>query len=293
MRDGATSTVVAVVTAFNPDDELLALVADVVGQVEHLVVVDDGSSDGLNVLDAVVHAGVEVLHQANAGVAAALNRGVEAALARGATAVLTLDQDSRVPMGYVAAAEATWRGAEAAGIPVGLVSAQSYSGHPTPTRGHAGSFARAFDPMQSGTLVPATTYAAVGLYDAGLVIDGVDSEFTVRCLAAGLEPLVGVGCALGHGQGERVPAELAGWRIGRKGASMSYNRHSPERVYSMARNGTLLTRRHLRDQPGWVLRRLTEEAKAHTLRLAFSPDRADLARAAVKGVRDGLRREPD
>ena len=65
----------------------------------------------------------------------------------------------------------------------------------------------------------------------------------------------------------------------------------------MARNGTLLTRRHTRDEPGWVLRRLAEEAKAHTLRLALDPARADLARAALAGVRDGLRgrtgRRPD
>jgi rhamnosyltransferase len=136
--------------------------------------------------------------------------------------------------------------------------------------------------MQSGALVPAATYRDVGCYDEGLVIDAVDSEFTVRCLAAGLEPLVAPGCDLDHGMGERHHAQVLGRDI-------AYNHHSPERVYYMARNGTLVSRRHLRDEPGWVLRRLTEEAKAHALRLALDPDRADLARAAIQGVRDGLR----
>jgi rhamnosyltransferase len=56
----------------------------------------------------------------------------------------------------------------------------------------------------------------------------------------------------------------------------------------MARNGTLLARRYARKEPAWVLRRLVEEGKAHTLRLALSPDRVRLARAALAGLRDGI-----
>jgi rhamnosyltransferase len=57
----------------------------------------------------------------------------------------------------------------------------------------------------------------------------------------------------------------------------------------MARHGTLLVRRYARSKPGWVLRRLAEEATAHTLRLTLDPERPHLARAALAGLRDGLR----
>ncbi len=275
--------VVAVIPAFDPGPGLLRLLDEVSPQVDAVVVVDDGSTTGLDVLaEAATRPALTLLTQTNAGVAAALNAGVRAALDLGADAVLTLDQDSGLPPGYVAAAVATWQAAAARGIPLALVCAASYSGHPTPTRGRRDGFAVAFDPMQSGCLVPATTYREVGDYDAGLVIDAVDSELTARCLAAGLVPLVGPGCDLVHGMGERTS-------VRRFGRELAYNRHSPQRVYYMARNGTLLTRRYARDEPAWVLRRLLEEGTAHTLRLALSPDRRRLVRAALAGLRDGVR----
>ncbi|MEP6648444.1 MAG: glycosyltransferase [Lapillicoccus sp.] len=279
-----TPRVVAVVTAYDPDARLASLVDQVVPQVARVVVVDDGSTSGMGVVKALEdRAQVRVIRQANAGVAAALNAGVRAALAQDhADAVLTLDQDSGLPPAYVARAVQTWQDAVSRRIPVAFVCAASYSGRRTPTRGVVQGYARAFDPMQSGSLVPAATYRDVGCYDEGLVIDAVDSEFTVRCLAAGLEPLVAPGCDLAHGMGERT-------RVHVLGRDLAYNHHAPDRVYYMARNATLLTRWHTRDEPGWVLRRLTEEVKAHTFRLALDPDRADLARAALAGLRDGLR----
>jgi rhamnosyltransferase len=284
--------VVAVITAHDPDHRLAALVEQVTPQVEAVIVVDDGSASGLEDLAALDgRPGIRVIRQPNAGVAAALNAGIRAALTdEGVDAVLTLDQDSGLPPTYVARGVRAWQDALARRIPVAFVCAASYSGRRTPTRGVVQGYARAFDPMQSGSLVPATTYRDVGCYDEGLVIDAVDSEFTVRCLAAGLEPLVAPGCELAHGMGERTPARVLG-------RDVAYNHHSPERVYYMARNATLRTRRHARDEPAWVLRRLAEEAKAHTLRLALDPARADLARAAAAGFRDGLRgrtgRRPD
>ncbi len=273
--------VVAVVTAYDPGPELARLVQDVTPQVDAVVVVDDGSTGGLEVLDGL--RGVRLIRQPNAGVAAALNAGVRTALTdEGADAVLTLDQDSGLPPTYVPRAVRAWQDAVSRVIPVAFVCAASYSGLRTPTRGVVQGYARAFDPMQSGSLVPATTYRDVGCYDEGLVIDAVDSEFTVRCLAAGLQPLVAPGCELTHGMGERTPARVLG-------RDVAYNHHSPERVYYMARNATLISRRHARDEPAWVLRRLAEEAKAHTLRLALDPARADLARAAAAGLRDGLK----
>jgi rhamnosyltransferase len=275
--------VLAVVTAYNPSHQLGRLVEGVAPQVERVIVVDDGSTEGLDVLATLAdRSDTTVERQSNAGVAAALNAGVRAALADEADAVLTLDQDSGAPSTYVTRAVQAWQDAVGRGVPVAFVSAATYSGRRAPTRGAVRGYARAFDPMQSGSLVPGGTYRRVGCYDEGLVIDAVDSEFTVRCLAAGLEPLVAPGCHLEHGMGDRRHAHVLGRDVG-------YNHHSPERVYYMARNGTLVSRRHLRDEPGWVLRRLTEEAKAHTVRLILDPDRADLARAVLQGVRDGLR----
>ncbi len=280
--------VCAVVACFNPGPELLDLVRDLTPQVHEVVLVDDGSTTGTDALAGGERLGAVVHHQANAGIAGALNAGVALARERSAALVLTLDQDSRPAADYVERAVATWRRAAAAGVPLAFVAAESYGSRPAPTDGSVAGFARAFDPMQSGWLVPLTTFDAVGLLETDLVIDAVDSEFTARCRAAGLWPLVGEGCALEHSQGERTPAVILGRTLRRGGRPLAYNRHAPVRVYYLTRNGTLLTRRHLRGQPRWVARRLLEESTAHLLRLLFSPDRALLARAVLAGWRDGF-----
>lgn len=324
--------VVAVIACLDPPVALVEEVREVLRQAGQVVVVDDGSDSATRVFVELEAVGVVVIHQANAGIAAALNTGIRWARGQGADTVLTLDQDSRLGGGYVAAALAALDAARLAGIPVAFVSAESYSGRRAPTDGWATGggastappldsesgyltprarrvnlpdsessapeqatfrgpvrLARAFDPMQSGWVVPLTTFERVGPLEEDLVIDGVDSEFTVRCRAAGLHPVIGPGCVLEHGQGERMPARLLGRPVVVRGAPVAYNRHPPTRVYYMARNGTILTRRHLLGQPRWVLRRLGQEAQAHGLRLAFDPQRGRLVVAVLAGWRDGLR----
>ena len=265
------------------------------GSPGRVVAVDDGSPPGSEAVFAALTAlGVDVVHQPNGGIAAALNAGIER-LRRPAPPkagdgvpvdhVLTLDQDSRLGPGYVVAALAAVAQLEAAGAAYGFVSSASYSGRRAPTDGPvpATALQRAFDPMQSGWLVPLTTLEAVGGLDEALVIDGVDSEFTVRCRVAGLAPVVAPGAALEHGQGERVRGRVLGRPVG------AVNHHSPARVRYMARNGVLLTRRYAAAQPRWVLRRLLVEGAAHLLRLTLDPDRRALATAMLRGVGDGVR----
>lgn len=286
---GRRPVVCAVVACLDPGPELVDTARGVLRQVDALVVVDDGSTSGGEVFDELEMTGAIVVHQRNSGIAGALNAGIAEARRRSRPELLlTLDQDSRPVDDYVARAVAAWQEARRRGVGVAFVSAGSYSGHATPTDGSVAGLARAFDPMQSGWLVPASTFDAVGPFETDLVIDGVDSEFTARCRSVGLDPVVGPGCALEHGQGKRLPAVLFGRRVRARGGDVSYNRHLPVRVFYMTRNGTLITRRHLRGQPRWVLRRLVEEARAHLLRLAFSPDRALLLRAMAAGWREGL-----
>ena len=294
---------VAVIACLDPPAALVDSVREVLLQVDLVVAVDDGSADRTMVFADLEASGATVLHQANAGIAAALNAGIRVAREQGADVILTLDQDSRLGSGYVAAALATLDAAAAGGMAVAFVSAESYSGHRGPTDGWARAgvdpstppgrvvtrLARAFDPMQSGWVVPVSTFDRVGPLEEDLVIDGVDSEFTARCRAAGLDPVIGPGCLLEHGQGERMPARLLGRPVTVHGLPVAYNRHAPSRVYYMARNGTIISRRHLVRQPRWVLRRLVQETQAHGIRLVLDPQRGRLLAAVLAGWRDGLR----
>lgn len=288
----SASSVVAIVASYRPDAELVATVVSLAEQFEHVVIVDDGSpAEFADRLDAIEATGVRVIRRPrNAGIAATLNAGIRAAEESWRPEFfVTFDQDSVPVDDYADRALATFRQARAAGRRVGFVVASSYSGHAVHVRGNVDGFAIAFDPMQSGFVIARQTIQAIGHLDEGLVIDGVDSEYTARARAAGLDVLVGAGCDILHQLGRRDPARLFGRPLRVLGHEISYNYHSPTRVYYIARNGTTLTRRYLLKDPSWVLRRLSEETKAHVLRLAFSPNRRSIAAAMAAGYRDSFR----
>lgn len=282
----------AVIAAYSPPDALVEAVRQLGHQLGHIVVVDDGSpADSAPVFARLAEAGATVVHQGtNQGIAAALNAGIRTATEKWSPDFfLTLDQDSLVNEHYVELAHRTYADALAAGLDVAFVCAASYSGHPVPTIPSQDGFLHAFDPMQSGFMVPATTLARIGPFDEGLFIDGVDSEFTIRARSAKLAVIVGRGCDIEHDLGQRREGTLLGRPVRVGGVALSYNYHSPSRVYYICRNGTILTRRYALKAPRWVARRLLEELKAHLLRFAFSPGRITLLRAAGHGFLDGAR----
>lgn len=293
MIDRDKPRIAAVIAAFNPDEDLLANAAAIRAQVDDLIVVDDGSQAPAapGIFTRLRDQGAKVLVQPhNSGIAAALNRGVEEL---GSTTspefILTFDQDSLPVADYVANALASYNRATAAGRKVGFVCAESFSGHRVPVLGREDSPAEAFDPMQSGFFVPASTFAAIGTFETGFFIDCVDSEFTARARAAGYSVLIGQGCEVGHRLGARLPAKVLGRPLRFKGTGLSFNYYSPFRMYYIVRNGTTLVRRYWRRNPSWILRRLVEETKAQLLRFAFSPDRGKLMIAAWHGFRDSRR----
>jgi rhamnosyltransferase len=284
------SAVVAIIAAYSPAESLVETVIRLFQQLDHVVVVDDGSPpSSAPIFARLQEAGAAVVHQpGNTGIASALNAGLQAADAWRPSYYLTLDQDSRIAGDYVDQALKTYGNAIASGLDVGFICASAYSGHAVPIQASEGGFMHAFDPMQSGFLIPRSTVERLGDFDEGLFIDGVDSEYTMRARAGGLAVLVGEGCTIEHDLGQRQPGLLFGRQVRLRGMDVSYNYHSPSRVYYICRNGTVLTKRYALKSPGWVLRRLSEELKAHVLRFTFSPDRGLLLRAAIRGIRDGF-----
>ncbi|WP_066292697.1 glycosyltransferase [Arthrobacter sp. B6] len=291
MTERENRRVAAVIAAFNPDDDLLGNATAISQQVDELVVVDDASTSSTapEIFEKLREQGIPVFHQpGNSGIAAALNRGI-VELSVAPDFVLTFDQDSLPVKDYVSRALTTYDQASKSGLKVGFVCPESFSGHLVPTQGLSNGFPEAFDPMQSGFVIPSSTLAAIGNFDAGFFIDCVDSEFTARARAAGYHVLVGKGCEVGHHLGARIPAKVWGRPVRLRGFEVSFNYYSPFRMYYIMRNGTTLVRRYWRTSPAWILRRSVEESKAQLLRFSFSPDRKYLAIAAWEGFLDSCR----
>lgn len=307
-----TSTLVAaVVPAFDPPGNLADLVADLRAQTGRVVVVDDGSPDAGTgqVLVACADAGAVVLrHEINSGIAAALNTAVAEARSRWpeVTAILTVDQDSRLGTDHVDRLVAAWRTAVADGLAVALVGPEHVEGLPSMVRrGWSGRSGRqglpgvlpGREPVQSGLLVPTAVLDRVGAFDESLVIDGVDTDFFLRCLDAGGEVVVAPGTTIGHRLGTGHPVRLLGRPVVVAGRPLVLTVSAPLRYYYLSRNRIRLVRRHGRRHTGWAVGQVVGLARHLLLVQTLVPGRRVRARELRHGLRDGLRdvggRRPD
>ncbi|NLA66048.1 MAG: glycosyltransferase, partial [Leucobacter sp.] len=220
-------------------------------QVSRVIVVDDGSGDAAaEVLQQLEQAGHTVLRQpANLGIAAAMNRGMDAALADGAEFVVTFDQDSEVPEGFIDALVDEYDRAVAAGLRVGMVAPEFFSATPQ-TRMAQGTlldlgFLEAYAPIQSGLLMPATVIEALGPQRDDYFIDLVDTEYYLRVRRMGFEAICVPGLVLPHGFGHRLYVHLFGRRLRkRNGRPRMVAVSSPFRYYYRARNRVALNREY-------------------------------------------------
>jgi rhamnosyltransferase len=270
--EGNGPRVVAIVPAYKPGPNLRELVDALAAQVTWTVVVDDGSP---NWPDIPGGAATVVRHDNNRGIAAALNTGIREALTDGqSVALLTVDQDSEVAAGFVQRLLDAWRDAESAGVRVGLVAPQKVTGQPDQRPGRP--------PIQSGQLIPVTTVRYIGYFDERLVIDGVDDDYALRCLDAGLAIVVAPGATLGHRLGDTHSVSMPG-------RTLTLTRSAPFRYYYLTRNRIGLVRRHGRKHPRWAARQVVGVAGHLILVLVFDPQRGGRGREAWRGVRDGLR----
>ena len=283
---GRVPRVAAVVTAFRPGSSLPLVCESVVEQVDVLVVVDDDSpaDDGSTqrLLDACRALGAHVVrHDANEGIGAALNTGTRRAteLLDGEGYLLTLDQDSTVPPGYVASLVEAGRAAGRHGLRVGLVGPATVEGigsmaaRRTPAGDVVGD-----EPIQSGLLVPLAALDALGGFDEGLFIDGVDSDFYLRARASGWVTVVAPGTHLGHRLG--ADHEVGGVHLTHAAAF---------RYYYIARNRVLLLRRYARTAPAWCTRAVLKDLRHLAVTTLAVPGRGARWRATLAGLRDGVR----
>lgn len=282
--------VAAVISSFNPPNDLLGKMERLSDQVDEIYVVDDGSTQPTAETFASLRGlGVEVIELgSNQGIAAALNTGIRRAISMTADMILTLDQDSELDEGYVEQALKAYAAAIASGVSVGIVCAESHNGLPVMMQEKTSEILEAFDPMQSGTLIPVSTIAAIGYFDEPLFIDCVDSEFTARLREAGMRAIIAPGCNITHAVGDARPMRLGPWHITVGGRKRFVHWHAPFRVYYITRNGIVLYRRFARNQPKWVLRRIGLETIFYAVRVVYGPHRLRQVFAMALGLIDAL-----
>ena len=292
--------VAAVVTTYQPDLQTLeAQFARLDGQVDSLLVIDNGSADSQQVAELVARYSSARFIGAteNRGLGWAHNKGMKRALDEGADAVLLLDQDSLPSEGMVDALQAALKKQRQRGVQTAAVGARylgTDKGHPSYFvqfgRLHfrrcfcsgtsAGRLIRADMLISSGTLFAREALEAVGLMDEGLFIDHLDTEWFLRAGARGWQSFGVCDALMDHGLGDRtVRVWLGRWRY--------LPVHKPFRYYYVYRNSLLLWRR---DYPSrrWKHTDMLRLAKMFFVFAFFTGQRLNNITMMFRGIRDGL-----
>jgi rhamnosyltransferase len=294
--------VCAVIVLYQPDLGVLSgLIEGILDQVDRITVVNNGSSSETAVeLERMERAnGVHVIHCAdNVGVAAAHNLGIEWARAMGCSYVLLLDQDSIPATSMVEELLNAVDVLRRRSISIAAVGPRYVDAH----TGIASPFARLgrFRPervscphdntndlietdflISSGSLIPVEVFERVGLMDAGLFIDHVDTDWVFRAKHFGYSVFGVCSASMRHSLGS---ATLRFWFLRWRNAPL----HSPERHYYAFRNSLLLFRRPYAPWR-WIVNDLTMLTYMWSFYPLFAPQRMRRIHLMMKGIWHGVR----
>lgn len=263
--------------------------AALAGQVDSLLVVDNGSSEESlqPVIEAAQRLSATIVRLgANLGVAAALNVGIRFARERGYRWLATFDQDSCPTPAMIETMAATL-----ARYPqpdrVAVVSPRHVDRRIGFTVRERGAEARGTgwrvipSVMTSGNLVRLDAAIAVGGFDERLFIDYVDHDFCLRLRRRGFRVLQATAAQLLHSLGSMEGRLLLVKRV-------TVTHHDAVRRYYISRNRLVLWRRYWRQEPLWVLRDVRRFFSEAFYILLFERQTSEKLRMMARGVRDAL-----
>lgn len=281
----------AIIVTFHPGAEITENIAALRGQVDEIIIVDNGSGDGSRELlgQLAQLSGVSIIYnQENLGIAAALNMGVRLAKAAGHQWIMTFDQDSKVTPGMIGvmldAYEAYPEKEKVASMSPRYRHKQTgkvYGNSPDSPDKEVLPYAEVLMVMTSGNLIRSSIFDVVGYFNEALFIDYVDNEFCLRCSVHGYRILEVKDAFLEHSIGYPTQHKLL-WKT-----PISSN-HSALRRYYIARNSIYTYRKFMFTHPMWVLKDAYGLLKVLTVLVLFEADRKQKLAAIIRGVIHGL-----
>jgi len=279
--------VYCVIPTFTPESTLLDLAAGLSSQCPVLVV-DDASpctSDGL-LRQVEALPGVDVIkHSTNAGIGRGLNDGLTVARDAGCAWLLTVDQDTDVPAGYVTALIEAARRLSACEVPLGALGAGSvtiagasmrYPGHALDCQGT--NVASTEEIVQSGTLWNIHAVTAFGGFNEAFGMDAVDAHACLSLREAGLVVATVTDLEINHRIGSAQPVTIKGRN------PVFLTGHSPERRTSMVRNRLSLFPSEFRQSPRHAFRTLRRVLVNQAGGLMVETDKWSKARGSLRGL---------
>ena len=273
-------SVCAVVVTFHPGPDLAANLDLLSRQVDHIVVVDNGSSvETVSLLDLLEEQrSCTILRNGmNLGIAAALNHGCQHAVENGFAWIVTFDQDSAVTENFIQALLL-----DAGRVKdLGMISPRYVDRHsgkviPLP-KTRSGSL---ITTLTSGSLFRTEVYRNAGPFNESLFIDCVDIEYCLRLRSMQLCIAESAGAILVHSLGRTAVHKMLG-------KNLPVTNHSPWRRYYMTRNSLYVALRYPREL-AWI-RHISVATFQDVIKiLFFEEQKVTKLRLMIKGTVDCL-----
>lgn len=288
-KNGLAVRVGAVLVTYHPEDEVMENISRLAAQADELVVVDNGSSETFWIRLREQFPDLQfrlISNPKNLGIATAFNLGARALLESGCDFVMTFDQDSVLPPGYVAALLEGFYAAKAIFGQVGVFASyyrDENSGLLFPNHFQATSdYVIADSTISSGNLIPAETFLKIGFFRDDFFIDAVDTEYHLRASDAGLPLILTPNVVLPHRIGNQRLTRLLWLEI-------PLTSHNYIRRYYMARNRVHTYKLFAARHPSWFRLELRMFLGDFLTMIFFEQDRLRKLKFTLKGISDGIK----
>ncbi|MBS2962464.1 glycosyltransferase [Actinocrinis puniceicyclus] len=280
-RQALSPAVTAILTAYHPDERLVAVVESALADCTRVIVADNTPAGAPTLASKLDDPRIEVIAiGSNLGLGGALNVAVKHLPDAGAQAVLLLDQDSVLPEGLVPGLAAHLRDDPAVGIAA-----------PTPWDAKHEKF------YNVGAGLHETTVDREAVITSGMLVrrdlidripfredlfnDFVDIAFCVDVRRTGARIVQDYRIKLPHSMGDRREHKLGPLRV-------RVIHYPAWRHYWIARNGMRFAMDNVREHPLGFLPMAVFLGRKFLSTTLFEPDRRHHLPALARGVRDGV-----
>jgi rhamnosyltransferase len=274
--------IAAIVTAYHPDERLIAVIDSVLVSCAEIIVVDNTPADESSTSEKIDDPGVRVIRPGrNTGLAVALNTGIRQ-ISADIGAVLFLDQDSVLETEVVPALAA-----HLADPTIGVATPAPWDAvhdrfYETFSGRHGDLDDRSIA-ITSGMLIRRSTLDEVGFFREDFFVDYADLEFSLRVRRTGARIVQDKRLKLPHSIGDRREHGFLGMKV-------VVTHHAAWRHYWTMRNGLITVREQGRRYPAWAVTALLFLGRCAVQSAMFEDGRWNHTKAVLRGVRDGMTR---